>query len=162
MMEEKQSYVIQYVGFQTALDDETFLRAWQPFASSFKSAGIEQIDVYSLQNREILTYLSRNVWTSDAYLKNFPTGVPGGVRTQDVNVLQFGAYRLAEEQREAPETMTLLFQRSPMEVEEEAVFRARISEKVPFQQVVMLAGLHSDKASTNEQLVFPCSYLTSL
>lgn len=161
-MEHQQPYIEQYVGFQTALDEETFLSSWKPFATSFKSAGITQIDIYTLENREILTYLSRNVWTAEAYLKNFPGGVPGAARTQDVNVLQFGGYWLAEDQQAPPKSMTLLFQRSPMEIEEESIIRERVTEQVPFSQVLMLQSLDTEKASTNEQLVFPCKLHSKL
>ena len=161
-MEYQQPYIVQYVGFQTALDEDTFLNSWKPFATSFKSAGISQIDLYQLENREILTYLSRNVWPSEAYLKNFPTGVPGAARTQDVNVLQFGGYWLAEDQKAASKSMTLLFQRSLQEVEEGITQRSKVTEQVPFQQMLMLPALRTDMASTNEQLVFPCSHLRSL
>lgn len=161
-MEHQQPYIVQYVGFQTALDEDTFLNSWKPFASSFKSAGIVKIDLYQLANREILTYLSRNVWPAEAYLKNFPTGVPGAARTQDVNVLQFGGYWLAEDEQTAPASMTLLFQRSPQEIEEEGTSRPRVTEQVPFAQMLMLDGLQKETASTNEQLVFPCAHLKSL
>lgn len=161
-MEHQQPYIVQYVGFQTALDEDTFLNSWKPFATSFKSAGIISIDVYRLENREILTYLSRNVWPSEAYLKNFPTGVPGAARTQDVNVLQFGGYWLDKEEQAAPESMTLLFQRSPQEVEEASISQGRVTEQVPFSQVLMLKGVNKEKPSTNEQLVFPCTHLKSL
>jgi hypothetical protein len=161
-MEHQQPYIVQYVGFQTALDEDIFLNTWRPFASSFKLAGITQIDLYRLENREILTYISRNVWPAEAYFKNFPGGQPGAARTQLVNVLQFGGYWLAEDQQEAPESMTLLFQRSLMEVEEENISRGRVSEQVPFIQVLMLQGLRTDITSTNEQLVFPCSQMKSI
>jgi len=161
-MEQQQPYIVQYVGFQTALDEDTFLSSWKPFASSFKSAGIAKIDLYQLENREILTYLSRNVWPAEAYLKNFPSGVPGAARTQDVNVLQFGGYWLAEDKQVAPGSMTLLFQRSSQEVQEKSVRRVRVTQQVPFSQMLMLAGLQTDIVSTNEQLVFPCTHLRSL
>jgi hypothetical protein len=161
-MEHQQPYIVQYVGFQTALDEDIFLSSWKPFATSFKSAGIAQIDVYQLENREILTFLSRNVWPAEAYLKNFPSGVPGAARTEDINVLQFGGYWLAENQQQAPENMTLLFQRSPQEVDEASISRGRVTEQVPFSQVLMLNELNKEKPSTNEQLVFPCTHLKSL
>lgn len=161
-MEHQQPYIVQYVGFQTALDEDTFLNSWKPFTTSFKSAGIMQIDLYQLKNREILTYLSCNVWPAEAYLKNFPTGVPGAARTQDVNVLQFGGYWLAEEQQAAPESMTLLFQRSPQDVEGASISRERVTEQVPFAQMLMLDDSQNKMASTNEQLVFPCAHLRSL
>jgi len=157
-MEHQQPYIVQYVGFQTALDEDTFLNSWQPFASSFKSAGIATVDIYQL----IATYFSRNVWPSDAYLQNFPSGVPGAAPTQDMHVLQFGGYWLAEDQQTAPESMTLLFQRSPLEVKEASISRSRVTKQVPFTEVLMLASLQKEMASTNEQLVFPCIHLKSL
>ncbi|MFP4096476.1 MAG: hypothetical protein ACLFUB_18485, partial [Cyclobacteriaceae bacterium] len=161
-MSYQQPYIVQYVGFQTALDASAFLKSWIPFASSFKSAGIEKIDIYQLSNRDILSYLSRNVWTTEAYLKNFPSGVPGAARTQDVNVLQFGGYWLEEDQQVAPESMTLLFQRSPQKPEQENISRGRVTKQVPFAQMLVLPGIQTEIASTNEQLAFPCSHLESL
>jgi hypothetical protein len=162
-MSQQSSYIVQYVGFQTALDEDTFLQSWTPFASSFKSAGIEHIDIYMVENKEILTYLSRNVWPTSAYLKNFPSGVPGAARTQDVNVLQFGGYWLDESEIVRPERMTLLFQKEEnLITEKEAVIRLRVTEYVPFKQLLLLTQPSSVHTSTETQLVFSCSHLKSL
>lgn len=162
-MDDHQPYIVQYVGFQTALDEDTFLRSWAPFATSFKSAGIKHIDLYTVENKEILTYIARNVWPAEAYLKNFPSGLPGAARTQDVNVLQFGGYGLQQEEADRPERMTLIFQREEKPLEEkEVVTRLRVTEKVPFKQLLELLNPSTSETSTNAQLVFVCSHLKSL
>ncbi|WPP49993.1 hypothetical protein [Catalinimonas niigatensis] len=162
-MKHQEPYIVQYVGFQTGLDEDTFLQSWKPFATSFKSAGIRQIDIYTVENKDILTYIARNVWPTEAYLKNFPSGVPGAARTQDVNVLQFGGYELRQEETEKPEHMTLIFQREEKPLKEKGVItRLRITEKVPFKQILVLRNASTDEPSTNEQLVFSCSHLKSL
>lgn len=162
-MSQQQAYVVQYVGFQTGLDEDTFLQSWIPFASSFKSAGIEHIDIYTLQDKEILTYLSRNVWPAEAYLKNFPSGVPGAARTQDVNVLQFGGYWLDKAEKDRPEHMTLVFQKDEsLSEEKDIITRLRVTEHVPFKQLLVLKQLTSAYLSTDVQLVFGCSHLKSL
>lgn len=162
-MSYPQPYIVQYVGFQTALDEDTFLQSWKPFATSFKSAGIIHIDLYVLEHKEILTYLSRNVWPAEAYLKNFPSGVPGAARTQDVNVLQFGGYWLRQEETDRPENMTLIFQREAKPLEEkEAIARLCVTENVPFKQLLVLIQPSTAYDSTDAQLVFSCSHLKDL
>lgn len=161
IMSEEKAYIVQYVGFQTALDEDTFLQSWTPFASSIKSAGMLHIDVYSLKDKEILTYIARNVWPAEAFLKNFPTGVPGAARTQDVNVLQFGGYWLKPDDIEKPESMTLFFQKEAAESEDGTV-RARVTEKVPFRQMIIRLQNKQEVQSTNEQLVFDCKHIKSL
>lgn len=162
-MDYLQPYIIQYVGFQTGLDEDTFLQSWSPFASSIKSAGIEQVDIYKIQNKEVLTYISRNVWPAEAFLKNFPSGVPGAARTQDVAVLQFGGYWLQEKEVESPDNMLLLFQRAPVELEEKGgVVKKRVTENVPFQQLIVVAKPAQKYSSTNEQFAFHCTHLKNL
>lgn len=162
-MNYPQPYIIQYVGFQTGLDEDTFLQSWSPFASSIKSAGIEQIDIYRIQKKEVLTYISRNVWPAEAFLKNFPSGVPGAARTQDVVVLQFGGYWLQEEEVESPENMWLLFQRKPIELEEKGgLIRSSVTDHVPFQQMVVLLDAERAYTSTNDQFAFHCTHLKNL
>ncbi|MDF9798571.1 hypothetical protein OKW21_003834 [Catalinimonas alkaloidigena] len=162
-MKYQKPYIIQYVGFQTGLDEDTFLQSWSPFASSIKSAGIEKIDIYTVQKKEVLTYISRNVWPAEAFLKNFPTGVPGAARTQDVVVLQFGGYWLREEEIDRPDDMLLLFQRTPFALEEkEDISRSRVTESVPFQQMLVLSDPKQEYSSTNKQFAFYCSHLKSL
>ncbi len=160
-MNHQQPYIVQYVGFQTGLDEETFMKSWAPFASSFKSAGIAQIDIYIVSNKDILTYISRNVWPAEAYMKNFPSGVPGAVRTQDVNVLQFGGYWLQEVNVDSPENITLLFQREEKHIEEASIM-PRVTETVPFKQVLVLQQAKTSYTSSDEQLVFSGKHLKSL
>lgn len=162
-MSQEQSLVVQYVGFQTGLDEDTFIQTWTPFASSIKSAGISEVDIFALQQKDVLSYISRNIWPAEAYFKNFPTGIAGAARAKDMMVLQFGGYWMKEEEREQPSDMLLLFQRQFVEVDEKVFSRHEaVSKQVPFEQLLVIENAKSTYASTNEQFAFYCKHLKSL
>lgn len=91
--------LVQFVCFTTALPQEEFLQAWEPFASGFLSRGIERIVLSENTERSedsAFDYVSRNVWDEGRFERAFPHGVRGSGGLGPIGVLQAGGFRLAE------------------------------------------------------------------
>jgi hypothetical protein len=136
-MNYSSEFIVQYVGFQTAIDKNNFAVRWTPFANQFKSMGIKTIDLYEVAQPNDINFVSRNVWTSQTYLKNFPTGVAGSGGGGGISVYQFGGYWLDEDQLERDDEMELVFLNSAVELaDDEITLRSRATENVPYKQLL--------------------------
>ncbi len=91
--------LVQFVCFTTVLPQDEFLQAWEPFASSFLSRGIERVVLCENTERSTeaaFDYVSRNLWDESRFERAFPHGVRGSGGLGPIGVLQAGGFRLAE------------------------------------------------------------------
>lgn len=159
-MENISPYIVQYVGFSTALDSAAFLRRWAPFANQFKAAGILTIDLYAVSGGEGLAFMSRNVWSSEVYFRNFPGGMAGSAGGGGVQVRQLGGYWLAAEQLQKDDAMQLVFLPEAISVDTATVVsRLPCTARVPYRQLLDLPVQHPGVGSG---AIFFCQYLTSM
>jgi hypothetical protein len=131
------AHIVQYVGFTTELDFENFVHQWKPFVNQCKSFGVVSIDLYEVKMSKELNFISRNVWTTDVYLRNFPTGIAGASGSSDILVTQLGGFWLQTNQLKGENEMKLLFlNQVEKNVPPEITSRLRVSEKVPHKQLL--------------------------
>jgi len=93
------SSLVQFVCFTTTLPQDEFLQAWEPFASSFLSRGIERVVLNENVERSAesaFDYVSRNLWDEGRFERAFPHGVRGSGGLGPISVLQAGGFRLSE------------------------------------------------------------------
>ncbi len=93
------SSLVQFVCFTTTLPQDEFLQAWEPFASSFLSRGIERVVLNENVERSAesaFDYVSRNLWDEGRFERAFPHGVRGSGGLGPISVLQAGGFRLNE------------------------------------------------------------------
>ena len=91
--------LVQFVCFTTSLPQDEFVQAWEPFASSFLSRGIERVVLSENVERSAdsaFDYVSRNLWDESRFERAFPHGVRGSGGLGPIAVLQAGAFRLAD------------------------------------------------------------------
>jgi hypothetical protein len=91
--------LVQFVCFTTALPQEEFLLAWEPFATGYLSRGIERIVLSENTERSsdsAFDYVSRNLWDEKRFERAFPHGVRGSGGLGQIGVLQAGGFRLVE------------------------------------------------------------------
>lgn len=91
--------LVQFVCFTTVLPQDEFLEAWEPFASSFLSRGIERVILSENSERSselAFDFVSRNIWDERRFERAFPHGVRGSGGLGPIGVLQAGGFRLAE------------------------------------------------------------------
>lgn len=91
--------LVQFVCFTTGLPQDEFLQAWEPFASSFLSRGIERVVLSENTERSdegAFDYISRNLWDESRFERAYPHGVRGSGGLGPIGVLQAGGFRLAE------------------------------------------------------------------
>ncbi len=91
--------LVQFVCFTTALPQDEFLQAWEPFASSFLSRGIERVVLNENTERSsesAFDYVSRNLWDESRFERAYPHGVRGSGGLGPIGVLQAGGFRLSE------------------------------------------------------------------
>ncbi|MDZ7632445.1 MAG: hypothetical protein U5K74_14125 [Gemmatimonadaceae bacterium] len=91
--------LVQFVCFTTTLPQDEFLLAWEPFAGSFLSRGIDRIVLSENTERSTeaaFDYVSRNHWDESRFERAFPHGVRGSGGLGPIGVLQAGGFRLAE------------------------------------------------------------------
>jgi len=108
-MLETKNYIVQYIGFKTNLTPKDFISRWTPFASNFKNIGIQSIDLYKVQDNKDLTFISRNIWTSEIYFENFPSGVASSASGGGISLTQLGGYWIDKSDLQAPKLMSLIF-----------------------------------------------------
>lgn len=77
MSQTESLYLVQFVGFKTALAPETFIQRWKPFATAFKRSGILTIDLFQVEESNTFDFMSRNVWEAKNYWNTFPSGIAG-------------------------------------------------------------------------------------
>jgi hypothetical protein len=91
--------LVQFVCFTTAMPQEEFLQAWEPFASAFLARGIHRIvlsENLARSSESGFDYVSRNLWDEDRFERAFPHGVRGSGGIGPIGVLQAGAFRLTD------------------------------------------------------------------
>lgn len=91
--------LVQFVCFTTSLPQEEFLQAWEPFASTFLSRGIERVILNENVERaedSAFDYVSRNLWDESRFERAYPHGVRGSGGLGPIGVLQAGGFRLAD------------------------------------------------------------------
>ena len=91
--------LVQFVCFTTAMPQEEFLQAWEPFASAFLARGIHRIvlsESVERSNEAGFDFVSRNLWDEDRFERAFPHGVRGSGGLGPIGVLQAGAFRLTD------------------------------------------------------------------
>ena len=143
-MESGTTYIVQFVGFKTDLEESDFIKSWMPFASSFKSSGIDTIDLYAVDGNENINFISRNIWEEQNYFKNFPTGIAGSGGGGGISVIQFGGYRLEANQLDRKDEMRLAFIPDPIEVHDtKTVSRLSVSDKGTYRQFLEITEPHT-------------------
>lgn len=155
-MAEHSRYIVQFVGFKTTLDETDFINRWTPFAIGFKKLGIKSIDLYKISNNEHLTFISRNIWDTQTYFQNFPTGVAGSGSGGGISVTQFGGYWIAEHDLEKPDKMQILFTNDyfPASI----LQRKRCTEQVNFKTQVEFAEKDSIILNSTLSNILMCTY----
>ncbi len=158
-MTEKSSYIAQYVGFKTGLEPDDFIVRWTPFAASFKSAGIQTIDLYQALGNSFQNYISRNVWDANTYFRNFPSGIAGDGSGGEIRVTQFGGYWLEPDGLDRQDKMILAFLTTEVEkTNSTQIARQRCSDTIPYTE--MLDILPTTK--TNFPLQIICKYILQI
>jgi len=136
MIVENKNFIVQYISFKTDLNESDFIKRWTPFASNFKNLGIKSIDLYKVQDNENLTFISRNIWESKTYFKNFPNGVAGSGSGGGISVTQFGGYWLEETDLQKPKIMQLLFSNDDSTSALPQTVRNQCTNNVKFLKVI--------------------------
>lgn len=153
------AYIVQYVGFKTALDEKDFIARWTPFAASFKAAGINRIDLYQVDQGNQLNFISRNIWPASTYFRNFPSGVAGAGSGGGIAVRQLGGYWIVENELRNPQRMQLIFANHNLATN--LTSRNRCTEQVPFKY--QLEGGNALPDSLSDELEqFHCVYLKTM
>ena len=159
MMDESSNYIVQYVGFKTDLDEQSFIKRWTPFASNFKNAGIKTIDLYKVKENKEQTYISRNIWDKKTYFENFPSGVAGSGSGGGIKVTQFGGYWIDDNQLEKPEIMKVLFTDDSSQISTSKIERSQCTTNVKYLKVVEFLDLNQLDIS---QKILTCKYLKTM
>lgn len=158
-MNEKLKYIVQYVGFTTAMNPDEFVKRWTPFAAGFKNAGIKTIDLYQVRDDEKLTFISRNVWEEKIYFANFPSGIAGAGSGGGISVTQLGGYWLEEEDLVRPDQMNLAFLTTDAEISTASqIARRACTEHIPNKQ--MLECTISNASNFPSQLI--CTHIKQM
>ncbi len=71
-------WIVQYVGFATAVGREEFLDRWMPFARRFSDRGARTIDLCEVSSPAPVRYIWRDVWDAGTSLGSVPDGVAAG------------------------------------------------------------------------------------
>lgn len=151
-------YIVQFVGFKTALSATEFLQRWKPFAARFKHSGAKSIDLYAVSNNPNLAFISRNIWDADTYFQNFPTGVAGSGNGGGIAVTQFGGYWISEQEIAKPSDMQLLFTNEHLA----STARKRCTERVLFAHQLELTGADSALVNTQASNILFCTHLKTM
>ncbi|MBY0427225.1 MAG: hypothetical protein K2Q22_16440 [Cytophagales bacterium] len=161
-MTDPANYILQFVGFQTPLAPEEFIQRWMPFAKNFKAQGILDIDLYLVENKGIVNYISKNLWEEKKYLHYFPSGIAGAGSGGGISVTQFGGYRILADHLERFNQMKLLFLPNPAEISQANIISCpSITEKVPFKQVLIL-GDHVKFEWASDYTELQCKHLKQI
>ncbi len=156
------NYIVQFVGFDTALSAGDFISRWTPIASNFKDQGIISIDLYEVSGNSDLAYISRNVWAEETYFRNFPTGVAGSGSGGGVSVIQFGGYCLPSDSLDNQKEMQLVFSNDVSHIESGKILSyLSASDKVPFKQVLLLDDAHKLQLPPNS-IHIKCKHIKRL
>ena len=158
-MKEKSNYIVQYVGFKTNMTPQEFIKRWTPFATDFKNAGIKTIDLYQVQENDLLTFISRNVWDEKTYFQHFPSGIAGAGTGGGIAVIQFGGYWLQPDHLEGQDKMKIAFLPTAAEpTDATQIARLSCSDRIPYEQ--MLDILPSSQITFPNQL--SCNHLKQM
>jgi len=136
-MKEKPNYIVQYVGFKTDIEPDGLIKRWTPFDAGFKSAGIKTIDLYQVQENDILTFISRNVWDNKRYFQNFPSEIAGAGSGGGIAVTQFGGFWLQPDHLERQDKMIPAFLSTETEITNATqIARSSCSNKMLHKQML--------------------------
>lgn len=153
-------HIVQFVGFKANLNEIDFLKRWLPFALGFKKAGITSIDLYKVSNNDHLNFISRNLWDTNTYFQNFPSGIAVSGRGGGVAVTQFGGYWIAENELDKPDEMQILFtnEKLPSTIRS----RKRCSVNVIFENQVEFTEEDFNLLNINPLNILSCTHLKTM
>ena len=161
-MIDTNKYIVQFVGFKTDLNESDFIQRWTPFASRFKNAGIQTIDLYKISENKSLTFISRNIWDEKLYFKNFPTGVAGSGSSGEISVTQLGGYWISEYEIEKPDEMKIFFTDREEDLSPTCIVRKRCTENVKYEYQVEITQTNGSILDKNQLNILTCTHSTTM
>lgn len=161
-MAQSRNYIVQYVGFTTQFDTDTFIEHVTSYAEAYKSLGAKAIDVYEATRSGSANFMVRIVWEAETYLQHFPSGVASASNEHGIAATQFGGYGLPQERLKAAESMKLVFLHTVMEITEKEIGSyLSATASVPHAQVLEFSPLLVVAVSETDGN-FTCTHLKKM